>query len=1104
MGRFTHSILVCLVLVIEVAVSSQTCSGVGECEAPSSSSLLQKDGRVQKISAPSNWPMKEASDSRVKHSKHSSKLLQHYSKKSASSAPYLMETEDADRMRFILFLAVLTIGTALHFINWKSVQAMFTTSSSSESASRDSIAGTGATEGESCLTTNAELLKDDAPPAALSLLDLLPDTTATALCKDGDDPEPLSYAELRSQITNPNLSDCFNPGERVAMVLDNGKEMAVCMLAVMYTACAVPLNPTFTEAELSAAMEQLRCTAVVVRPGPAGEAARTAATNLGLRILTLSQTGAGKALSLEGPRVQPQTRPQEMGREVLLLKTSGTTSKGKVVTFSLERLSLAARYNARCMKLGQGSICLSMMPLYHIAGISVNFLASMSAGATVLFYSGLFEVKRFSAELERPDDYKPTWYFAVPAVHDAVLAHAADLGRPLRHRLTMIRSAGAALLQDTGLRLVGTFDCAVTPAYGMTEALEITCPPMGYRLEKPGSIGPSISAEIQLMDGEVCVRGNLVMPGYEFHGPAEDDPNTEAWTGSKKGQGFLRTGDLGYMDKDGWLFLTGRCKEMINRGGETINPHEVEPAVLSKPEIDAAVCFAAPHKALGECIAVAVVLKKGFAPQQVPPMDILKHCSSRASQTMTPEVILYLPREALPTTATKKFIRAGLAQRLGLTLDMVLEASVFVYDEATKSLAASNLKTQTFKLTDSLGQLREASGQDVIEQNLKDGLFGIGIMEVMTKHWYNGHYDNELWSWALHPYDKWANSPLLFMTLFFVLSGHTAAQTKALGFGALLHRWASLYLMMTLAAVVVLGTCSLRVDWFFAWLMINEMLTICVDSFFTDLPEAMGRSRKTLAACTMILGSSLVAAAVNMDRPADSDVFKSFVDFTHAGVGSPLTTPMNLLTGNIDFAFNQWAYGLLGVWSCAFGIGFYALPELSKAVWSKPRLLNLLANPAVRLFSAFAVIELILDAPTWPTSTDGWWWFGAERGTNASDFMLEFIACNLSLAHALLTVALMAITIGPHARTLQSMGKVTAGVLVTHTMFGKMVYPFYHIQPLWNFHDVLQLEAFKSVPTLPLLFMAVIPVLYILSLGTLAQKVIDQLVKFPWVSILIW
>eukprot|EP00971_Amphidinium_carterae_P016811 331775-Amphidinium_carterae.1 len=193
----------------------------------------------------------------------------------------------------------------------------------------------------------------------------------------------------------------------------------------------------------------------------------------------------------------------------------------------------------------------------------------MQPSSTVLLLDRPFEASFFVSQLERRD-ITPTWYFAVPAVHKAVLAEMKSLSRPLQHKLRLIRSAGAALEKTLGDEMVSMFNVAVTPCYGMTEACEITCPPQEYRLQRGTSVGPPMSCSVKIdmaldphgRTGEVCVKGDLLMSGYEWHGPSEDDPNLHAWTDD----GFLRTGDVGYLDKDGWLYLTGRSKEMINRG----------------------------------------------------------------------------------------------------------------------------------------------------------------------------------------------------------------------------------------------------------------------------------------------------------------------------------------------------------------------------------------------------------------------------------------------------------------------------------------------------------------------------------------------------------
>lgn len=191
-------------------------------------------------------------------------------------------------------------------------------------------------------------------------------------------------------------------------------------------------------------------------------------------------------------------------------------------------------------------------------------------------------------------------------------------------------------------------------------------------------------------------------------------------------------------DENGWLYLTGRSKEMINRGGETINPHEVEPALVKVPGIEVAICFSAPHQALGECIAAALVLKEGLEPEQVQPKDILRYTEKELSDVMQPEVFVYLPKDLLPTTATKKFIRAGLAQKLGLCDLLSGQGGAFMYQDGGFTPCDFILGS---KLRDSLGQLRDANYKELTEQRIKDALFGVGILQVMIKHWYEGKYE---------------------------------------------------------------------------------------------------------------------------------------------------------------------------------------------------------------------------------------------------------------------------------------------------------------------------------------------------------------------------
>ncbi|CAE8700642.1 unnamed protein product [Polarella glacialis] len=1067
-----------------------------------SSSLLQKDTRGTKMSPEHSSGQK------------SLELLQQSQPALAAAAVVAPSRSQAYWLTTVMVLGSMLGATKLPSFRQSSPRKA--ADKMRDAPGKDSIKGTVAQDTQ--LKDNIGLLRHDPPAAASSLLELLPDVEDVAMCQDGADPAPVSYSELRGLLGNPDsaaeLSECFGPEDRVALVLDNGKDMAVCLLAVMHVACAVPLNPGFTELELRASMEQLKCTAVVLRPGPAGEAARGAAQSLGLRALTLCPGEAsGKLLALEGPRLARKLsddagksglEASAQERVVLLLKTSGTTSKGKVVTFTLERLSLAARYNACCVALGQGSVCLSMMPLFHIAGISVNFLASMSAGATVLFYSGSFEVTRFAAELERPDKFKPTWYFAVPAVHEALLSYVVELGCPLKHQLTLIRSAGAALLQQTGLRLIEAFDCSVTPAYGMTEALEITCHPVGYRLERPGSVGPTISADISLAAGEVCIRGDLVMPGYEFHGPHEEDPNAEAWTSGGNSKGFLRTGDLGHLDKDGWLYLTGRSKEMINRGGETINPHEIEPALVSKPEIEVVVCFAAPHLALGECVACVVVLKEGFGgPQDVSPDSLLEHCSLMLSATMRPEVFVYAPREVLPTTATKKFIRAGLAQRVGLTSELMSSgASSFVYNKATGLLDPSFLgSSATVKVKDSLGQLRDASLNEASEQRVKQGLFGLGIMQVMTKHWYEGNYgDAPIPVSFIISFECVASCLMLFMTLFFLLTGHTASQIKT--GRQLRERWLGIYVLLLTSSFIALSTNSIRVDWYFAWLLFAEVTVAGIDFMWSSLPESLGDVRKDLSAASSILAFLFLAIWFNALRP--QSFYHALGDATGWGPRNHLgETWANLFLGPVDFCLGEWFWGLLFVWAASFSIGFHFLPRLSKAVWARPEVLAGLSRPSVRLVSAAGVAFLIALHPGWPSYLAGWWWPWAARGTHSMpvEFLMDSVSCISNMLHTYLVIFLMAVAIGGDSRRLQGLGKNAIGALVSHTAFSRGTQVLYGIHADWWLgHDALHFGLLTSQPAALVIIMVFLPAIYLCSVGKWMQGVVDLLLRKPLLS----
>src|SRR5207248_4557193 len=264
------------------------------------------------------------------------------------------------------------------------------------------------------------------------------------------------------------------------------------------------------------------------------------------------------------------------------------------------------------LQLTPDDVCLNIMPLFHIHGLMAAVLSSLAAGAQVHCSPG-FNALRFFNWLH---EVRPTWYTAVPTMHQAILTRAARHGEELgRTRLRLIRSSSASLAPQVMAELERTFRCPVIEAYGMTEAAhQMTSNPLPPRERRPGAVGVPAGPEVAIMDedgllvprgrvGEVVIRGANVMPGYENNPEANEDAFLDGW---------FRTGDQGVLEPDGFLRLTGRLKELINRGGEKIAPIEIDVVLLAHPAVQQCVTFAVPHSKLGEDIAAAIVLREGM------------------------------------------------------------------------------------------------------------------------------------------------------------------------------------------------------------------------------------------------------------------------------------------------------------------------------------------------------------------------------------------------------------------------------------------------------------------------------------------------------------
>ena len=475
----------------------------------------------------------------------------------------------------------------------------------------------------------------------------------------------LSYAGLRdlAAATIARLNGIgIGRNDRVAIVLPNGPEMAAAFIAIGAGATTAPLNPSYRADEFSFYLTDLKAKALVVQKGVATEA-RDVAAKLGVAVLELVPGDHAGSFTLEGgsPAKASQPGAAEAGDIALVLHTSGTTARPKIVPLSQANICASARHIGATLALSPADACLNIMPLFHIHGLIAAVLSSLGAGGAVICTPG-FDALRFFRLL---DDERPSWYTAVPTMHQTILTRAdrnADI--IARAKLRFIRSSSASLPGPVMEQLEAVFGCPLVESYGMTEASHqmASNPLAGPR--KPGSVGQAAGPEVAIMDddgiilpqgeiGEVVIRGPNVTAGYE----ANPDANAKAFT-----NGWFRTGDQGAFDAEGYLTLTGRLKELINRGGEKVSPLEVDGVLSAHPAVAQALTFAMPHAKLGEEVAAAVVLREGAACTE---RELRDFAAQQLADFKVPRKVVFLPE--IPKGATGKLMRIGLAEKLGLS-----------------------------------------------------------------------------------------------------------------------------------------------------------------------------------------------------------------------------------------------------------------------------------------------------------------------------------------------------------------------------------------------------------------------------------------------------
>ena len=502
-----------------------------------------------------------------------------------------------------------------------------------------------------------------------TLKDLLAQGAADAPAISAPGRAPLRHGALRDLIVQ-TLAALNGWGiarnDRVAIVLPNGPEMATCYMACASGVTSAPLNPAYRADEFEFYLSDLHAKALIVERGsrsPAVDVAR----RLGVRLIELVAGEAAGSFTLHddsGAVVASAAvqggfaQPDDVS---MVLHTSGTTSRPKIVPLSQANLTASARNIRDTLRFTAQDCGLNIMPLFHIHGLIAGVLAPLAAGSQVFCTPG-FNALKFFAWM---DEARPSWYTAVPTMHQAIIARAGkNLDVIARHPLRFMRSSSSSMPPQVITELEAIFKAPLIEAYGMTEATHQMCSnPLPPGVRKAGSVGLAAGPEVAIMAddgsllpaaaiGEIVIRGASVTRGYE----ANDKANAEAFT-----NGWFRTGDQGQIDVEGYVSLTGRLKEIINRGGEKISPREVDEILMDHPAVVQVVCFGMPHPKLGEEVAAAVVLREG---QSATERELQAFVSQRVADFKVPKKILLL--DEIPKGATGKLQRIGLAAKLGL------------------------------------------------------------------------------------------------------------------------------------------------------------------------------------------------------------------------------------------------------------------------------------------------------------------------------------------------------------------------------------------------------------------------------------------------------
>jgi acyl-CoA synthetase (AMP-forming)/AMP-acid ligase II len=462
-----------------------------------------------------------------------------------------------------------------------------------------------------------------------------------------------------AQITQTLRAMEVKPGNRIAFASPRNYLGIVGFVGIADAGTCCPVNPRLSEQEFVNFFLTLSIS-VLVTAADATEAIR-AANKVNIPVVTLEAVGDEVVLkrSVDVPN-QGAEANFDQENHALLMQTSGTTSQPKIVLLTHENILASAGGIAREFSFGPHDLCLNPMPLHHVHGlISAGISSLLGASAAICLPS--FSPRLFASIY---DQFQPTWFTGSPAMHIALLEHyRRSSTAPGNSRLRFLRSSSAPLPAAVISDLERLFGAPLIETYGLTEtASMITTNPLPPGIRKGGSVGKPNIGELRVLtaegrlapanvEGEIIVRGPSVISRYAGIGDANDEYFADGW---------LRTGDLGKLDEDGYCFITGRKKELIKRGGLSVYPNEIDNVLAGDPRVSEAVTFSIPHPTLGEEVVAAVVPVNGAS---LDGDELRQIVLGMLPAYKVPAKIFIL--KDIPKNETGKILRRTMAEKLG-------------------------------------------------------------------------------------------------------------------------------------------------------------------------------------------------------------------------------------------------------------------------------------------------------------------------------------------------------------------------------------------------------------------------------------------------------